>query len=71
MANTANVSNQPQLQDDTIPAGETIEGTVIFTAGDLDGQFAVLFEPATLRPDDELATERAVWVFESSPGDAS
>lgn len=71
VANTTNVSNQTQLQDDTITAGQTIEGIVIFTAGDLDGQFAVLFEPATLRPDDDLDTERAVWVFQSSPEDAS
>lgn len=70
-SNTTNVSGEAQLQDDTLPAGASVEGTVIFTAGDLDGQFAILFEPATLRPEDELETERAVWVFESAPGDAS
>jgi len=71
LSNTANVSGQVQLQDDTLLKGATIEGTVIFTAGDLEGQFAIVFDPSTLRPDDPLAERRGVWVFESSPGDAS
>lgn len=70
VANTANVSTEPQLQDDTIPAGETVEGRVIFSVGDAEGQFAVLFASASLRPEDELAVERGVWVFDSAPGDA-
>jgi hypothetical protein len=70
VANTANVSTEPQLQDDTIPDGETIEGRVIFTVGDAEGQFAVLFVSASMRPEDELALERGVWVFDSAPGDA-
>jgi hypothetical protein len=71
VSNTANVSNQPQLQDDTIVAGATIEGTLIYTAGDAEGQFAILFSPASEAPEDGLGIERGVWVFESSPGDAS
>lgn len=70
VSNTANVSTEPQLQDDKIPAGGTVEGTVIYTVGELEGQFAILFSPASLRPEDELEIERAVWVFQSSPGDA-
>lgn len=69
-SNTSPVSNQPQLQDDTLPAGETIEGTVIFAVGDAEGQFAITFSPASERPDDPLEVERGVWVFESSPEDA-
>lgn len=71
LANTVNVSNQPQLQDDTIPGNESIEGTVIFNAGDLEGQFAIVFDPASFNSDDSLERERGVWVFESSPADAS
>jgi Domain of unknown function (DUF4352) len=71
LSNTANVADQPQLQDDTIPDGATIEGKVIYTVGDADGQFAIIFQPATLMSDDPLEAERAVWVFESAPGDAS
>lgn len=71
LSNTANVSNQPQLQDDTLPAGATVEGTLIYTAGDEDGQFAIVFDSASERPEDELEVERGVWVFESSPEDAS
>lgn len=70
VSNTANVSTEPQLQDDTIPAGETVEGRVIFSVGDAEGQFAVLFASASQRPEDELAVERGVWVFDSAPGDA-
>jgi hypothetical protein len=71
LSNTANVSNEPQLQDDTIPAGGTIEGTVIYSVGDLEGQFAIVFSAGELTPEDPLEAERGVWVFESSPGDAS
>lgn len=71
LSNTVNVSNQTQLQDDTIPGGESVEGTVIFNAGDLEGQFAIVFDPAAFNSDDSLERERGVWVFESAPGDAS
>jgi Domain of unknown function (DUF4352) len=71
LSNTANVADEPQLQDDNIPDGATIEGRVIYTVGDAEGQFAIVFQPATLVTDDPLAAERAVWVFESSPEDAS
>jgi hypothetical protein len=71
ISNTANVADEPQLQNDNIPDGATIEGRVIYTVGDAEGQFAIIFQPATLVSDDPLAAERAVWVFESSPGDAS
>lgn len=71
LSNTVNVSNQPQLQDDNIPGNGSVEGTVIFNAGDLEGQFAIVFDPAAFNSDDSLERERGVWVFESSPEDAS
>lgn len=67
ISNTANVSTEEQLLDDVVPAGGTVEGRVIFSVGQEDGQFAILFSPASLRPDDPLAVERGVWVFESTP----
>lgn len=70
LSNTANVSGEAQLRDDKIPAGGTVEGRVIFTAGDLDGQFAIVFVSASMRPSDGLQLERGVWIFDSSPEDA-
>ncbi|QGG95377.1 DUF4352 domain-containing protein [Actinomarinicola tropica] len=67
ISNTANVSTEEQLLDDVIPAGGTVEGRVIFSVGQEEGQFAILFSPASLRPDDPLGVERGVWVFESAP----
>jgi Domain of unknown function (DUF4352) len=71
LVNTANVADEPQLQDDNVPEGETITGTLIFTAGEEAGQFAIVFQTASQTPEDPLAVERGVWVFESSPEDAS
>lgn len=67
VSNTANVSTEVQLLDDVVPAGGTVEGRVIFSVGQEEGQFAILFSPASLRPDDPLAVERGVWVFQSEP----
>ncbi|MBK5224312.1 MAG: DUF4352 domain-containing protein [Acidimicrobiia bacterium] len=70
ISNTTNVADISQLTDDAVPAGGTVEGTVVFAVGEESGQFAVLFVSASMRPDDELSRERGVWVFESHAEDA-
>ncbi len=75
VSNTANISTETQIQGgtttraDLLAPGATREGQVIYTAGDLDGQFAIIYRPEP-PTDDALDTERGVWVFESSPDDA-
>lgn len=75
VSNTANIVDQTQVpgvggaRPNQIPPGETREGQVIYTVGDLDGQFALVYEPDPPTAD-PLDVERGVWVFESSPEDA-
>jgi hypothetical protein len=75
LSNTANISTESQIEggsaarSDQLEPGEVREGQVIYTAGDLDGQFAIVYIPQPPNPD-RLDRERGVWVFESSPADA-
>jgi hypothetical protein len=75
VSNTANVTGEQQLPGGTqtraniLEPGDISEGQVIFTVGDLEGQFAVIYRPEP-PTDDPLDRQRGVWVFESSPDDA-
>ena len=75
LSNTANISTETQIEggsatrSDVLKPGTTREGQVIYTAGDLDGQFAIVYLPDS-PTDDPLNRQRGVWVFESSPEDA-
>lgn len=75
VSNTANISTETQLEGssvtrpDVLAPGETGEGQVIYTVGDLDGQFALIYGPDP-PTEDVIDAERGVWVFESSPEDA-
>jgi hypothetical protein len=75
LSNTANISTESQIEGGTsarsnvLRPGETREGQVIYTAGDLEGQFALLYIPES-PSSDPLDRQRGVWVFESSPDDA-
>jgi hypothetical protein len=75
VSNTANISTESQIEGGTsarsnvLRPGETREGQVIYTAGDLEGQFALLYIPES-PSSDPLDRQRGVWVFESSPDDA-
>ena len=75
VSNTANIVGETQVpgvggaRPNQIPPGETREGQVIYTVGELDGQFALVYEPEPPTAD-PLDVERGIWVFESSPEDA-
>lgn len=75
VSNTANIAGESQLPGGTqsranvLEPGDTREGQVIFTVGDLDGQFAIVYRPDS-PTGDPLDRERGVWVFESGPDDA-
>jgi|SRR5690554_1739001 hypothetical protein len=75
LSNTANISTESQIEggstarSDELEPGEVREGRVIYTAGDLEGQFAIVYIPQPPNPD-TIDRERGVWVFESSPDDA-
>lgn len=75
VSNTTNISSETQIEggtaarSDQLEPGATREGIVIYTAGDLEGQFAVLYTPPSPTGDD-IDTQRAVWVFESGPEQA-
>lgn len=74
LSNTANVSTESQIEGgsargDILEPGETREGRVIYSVGDLEGQFAIVYGPDS-PSGDPLDRERAVWVFDSSPDDA-
>lgn len=72
LANTTNIPSETQIEggttgrSDQLAPGTVREGIVIYTAGDLDGQFAVVYAPPPPSGDD-LDAERAVWIFQSSP----
>jgi hypothetical protein len=75
LSNTANISTESQIEggsstrSDELEPGEAREGRVIYTAGDLDGQFAIVYIPPAPTAD-SLDRVRGVWVFQSSPDDA-
>ncbi|MFP3907349.1 MAG: DUF4352 domain-containing protein [Acidimicrobiales bacterium] len=75
VSNTASISTETQIEGssvtrpDVLAPGETGEGQVIYTVGDLDGQFALIYRPDP-PSEDVIDAERGVWVFESSPQDA-
>lgn len=76
LSNTANVSGEVQLaggsglsRGDVLDPGEVREGRVIYSVGDLEGQFAIVYLPDS-PSGDPLDRARGVWVFESGPDDA-
>jgi hypothetical protein len=75
LSNTTNVSTESQVEggttarSDVLRPGDSREGQVIYTAGDLDGQFAIVYLAPSPTPDSP-DTQRGVWVFQSSPDDA-
>lgn len=75
VSNTANIASESQIAGGTTMAadrlapGATREGQVIYTAGDLEGQFALIYRPEP-PSGDTIDRERGVWVFQSSPDDA-
>ena len=74
LSNTGNISTENQIEGgsargDTLEPGEVREGKVIYTAGDLEGQFAIVYLPDS-PSGDPLDRARGVWVFQSSPADA-
>ncbi len=74
LSNVANISTETQIEGgtargDVLEPGEVREGQVIYTAGDLEGQFAIVYLPDS-PSGDPLDRARGVWVFESGPDDA-
>ena len=75
LSNTASVSTESQIEggsggrSDVLDAGASREGRVIYTAGDLDGQFAMVYLPPS-PSGDQIDRQRGIWVFESGPEQA-
>ena len=66
VVNRAVVPGEAQLGGGELEAGEVVEGQLIFSVGDTEGTFELVYLPRHQRID-PIERQRGIWVFDSAP----
>jgi hypothetical protein len=66
VVNRAVVPGEAQLGGGDLEGGEVVEGQLIFSVGDAEGTFELVYLPRHERID-PVNRQRGIWVFESAP----